>query len=351
MFGTYKPEDVTILLKDITGMVEPQSTEEREKLIQSGKHYCEMLPIEYTPSKEYMKLFYDSLENYSQITAKSVMNLAKSIYSIKGRDVVLVSLARAGTPIGILVKHFLDKQYNMNVPHYTISIIRGKGIDKNAMDYILKRHNAKDIQFIDGWTGKGAIKHQLDEAMKDYPDVDPGVGVLSDPARKASYFGTRNDFLIPSSLLNSTVSGLLSRTFLRNDIIGPNDFHGAVFYKDLIDEDVTYKFINSVEKYFEYDKYDAEMISRHVSMSVEEELLNISKKYGITDINLIKPSVGETTRVLLRRVPYVVLVHSLEDYTHLGHIYRLAKEKNVPVIEYKLYNYKAIGIIKELGDV
>ena len=54
MRSSYKPEDVTILLKDITGMVTPQSTEEREKLIQSGTHYCEMLPIEYEPTEKYM---------------------------------------------------------------------------------------------------------------------------------------------------------------------------------------------------------------------------------------------------------------------------------------------------------
>lgn len=350
MFSTYRPEDVTILLKDITGMVEPQSTEEREKLIQSGRHYCEMLPIEYVPSKEYMDLFYESLKNYSKITADAVMDMAKVIYSFKGRDVVLVSLARAGTPIGILAKHYLDRAYHMNVPHYTISIIRGKGIDKNAMDYILSRHDAKNIQFIDGWTGKGAIKRQLDEAMKDYPDVDPGVAVLSDPARKASIFGTHNDFLIPSSLLNSTVSGLLSRTFLRDDIIGPNDFHGAVFYKELMNEDLTYTFINEVEKYFDFVTYNAKYISRPCKVTVDKELANISNEFGISDINLVKPSVGETTRVLLRRVPYKILVHSLDD-PNLAHIYRLAKEKNVPVEKYPLYNYSACGLIKELGDV
>ena len=30
MFSTYRPEDVTILLKDITGLVEPLDTAERE---------------------------------------------------------------------------------------------------------------------------------------------------------------------------------------------------------------------------------------------------------------------------------------------------------------------------------
>ena len=47
MRSTYSEEDVILLLKDITGLVEPQGTQERELLIQSGKHYCEMLPIEY----------------------------------------------------------------------------------------------------------------------------------------------------------------------------------------------------------------------------------------------------------------------------------------------------------------
>ena len=31
MFGTYKPQDVEILLKDITGMVTPLPTKERER--------------------------------------------------------------------------------------------------------------------------------------------------------------------------------------------------------------------------------------------------------------------------------------------------------------------------------
>lgn len=350
MFGTYKPEDVTILLKDITGLVEPQSTEERERLIQSGKHYCEMLPIEYKPSEAYMKLFYESMDTFGLITANAVKLLAQRIYWTKSKNVVLVSLARAGTPVGILLKHYLDKKYNLNVPHYTISIIRGRGIDTNAMDYILKCHDAKDILFVDGWTGKGAIKHQLEEAMKDYPEVNPGIAVLADPAEKAYLSGYRVDFLIPSSLLNSTVSGLLSRTFLRDDIIGPNDFHGAVFYKELLDEDLTYYFIDTIESKFNYN--DADLDNSYMkSGSAMSEIESIAEENGIHDMNLVKPSIGETTRVLLRRVPDKIYVHSLDD-TNLAHIYRLAKEKHVPIVERpSLHNYYAVGVIKEMSDV
>mgnify|MGYP000614328646 FL=1 len=55
MRSSYRDEDVTLLLKDITGMVQPQPTEEREKLIQAGKHYSEMLPVEYVPTEKLCK--------------------------------------------------------------------------------------------------------------------------------------------------------------------------------------------------------------------------------------------------------------------------------------------------------
>ena len=45
MKSTYKNGEVDILLKDITGLVEPLGTKEREQRIQTGTHYCEMLPL------------------------------------------------------------------------------------------------------------------------------------------------------------------------------------------------------------------------------------------------------------------------------------------------------------------
>ena len=346
MFSTYKPQDVTILLKDISGLVKPQSTEEREHLIQSGRHYSEMLPIEYEPSDAYLKAYYDALERYADITAEAVASVADWIYSEKGDDTVLVSLARAGTPIGILIKHYIERKYHCRVAHYTISIIRGVGIDENAIKYILQRHSPASIQFVDGWTGKGAIQRQLSESMSKYPEIDDGLAVLSDPAHIAAKFGTYEDFLIASSCLNSTVSGLLSRTFLRSDIISQDDFHGAAFYYNLLDKDLTYQFIDTVEEQFKYNASTIKEIRSSVDNSGIEEVRKIAEAFGISDINLIKPSIGEATRVLLRRLPWKVLVHSLNDEAHLGHLYQLAKEKAVEVIEYPLRNYKACSLIK-----
>lgn len=348
MRSSYKDEDVILLLKDITGLVEPLENEEREKMIQSGVHYCEMLPKEHLPSGEYMQTFYDALRNFSDVTADATASVAEKIIRSKGENTVLVSLARAGTPVGILIKKYIRFRFGIDVPHYSISIIRGRGIDNNAMKYILKRHAASDIQFVDGWTGKGAIQRELTAAMKDYPGVDPQLAVLSDCPCIAGVSGTYDDILIASSCLNSTVSGLISRTFLRSDIIGKDDFHGAKFYEEFRDHDVTYKFIDTIASRFPDAKIDR--CEKPVGRSGISEVRNIADKCGISDINLVKPGIGEATRVLLRRVPWKILVNSLDDSKNLGHIYELANEKHIPIEKYSLVNYRACGLIKSLAD-
>lgn len=349
MFGTYKAEDVTLLLKDITGMVEPLGTAEREKRIQSGTHYSEMLPIEYAPSPLYMKTYEDALSRYAQMTADAVAAVSEKIWAEKGAAAALVSLARAGISIGVLIKRYIKAKYGADIAHYAISIIRGRGIDHNAMAYILDRHAPEAIQFVDGWTGKGAIQRELDKAMLDYPGVSAGLAVLSDPAHLAEKYGTRNDFLIVSSCLNSTISGLLSRTFYRSDVIADHEFHGAVYYKELMDEDRTYEFIHAVEACFDNVNLETAEAPAY-AVTAAEEVAELCCVFEIRDVNLVKPSIGEATRVLLRRMPWKILVHSLADEEHLGHIYQLAKEKDVPLIEYPLVNYRACGLIRSLAD-
>ncbi len=348
MFGTYKEEDVQILLKDITGQVEPMDTQAREARIQSGVHYSEMLPVEYEPSPAYLAAYQDALDRYAGMTADAVAAVAEQIWREKGARAALVSLARAGTSIGVLIKRYIAARHGADVRHYTISIIRGRGIDRNAMDAILSRHRPEDIQFVDGWTGKGAISRELVKAMADYPGVSPGLAVLSDPARLAEKCGTHDDFLIASSCLNATVSGLLSRTFLRSDIIGPRDFHGAAFYRELLDRDMTYAFIDTIEAHFPAAAPAADDV--RPAHSAMEEVEGICRHFGIQDVNLVKPGIGEATRVLLRRVPWKVLVCSLDDEAHLGHIYQLAREKGVMLETYPLENYRACGLIRTLAD-
>lgn len=353
MFSTYREDDVTLLLKDISGQVTPLGTAERERRIQAGTHYSEMLPIEYEPSAAYMEIYGRALSLYAGMTAGAVASVSCQLWRRLGRGAVLVSLARAGTSIGVLIKRYLQLKYGVSIPHYSISIIRGVGIDVNAMNYILERHPASAIQFVDGWTGKGAIQRELCKAMEAFPGVNPGLAVLSDPANVAMLAGTRRDFLIASSCLNATVSGLLSRTFLRHDIIGPRDFHGAAFYDNLRSRDVTYQFIGRVAEHFCIDEPGNEPENEPDAGAPGiglVEVRELCRTFGVRDINLVKPGIGEATRVLLRRLPWKILVHSLDDCDYLGHLYQLAAEKQVPLEVYPLRHYKACGIIRDLGD-
>lgn len=348
MRSSYLEDDVTLLLKDITGMVEPQPTKEREKLIQAGRHYCEMLPIEYVPSEKYMEVYKAALRNYSKPTALAVGKLADKIITHKGENVVLVSLARAGIPIGILLKRYLAKKYNISVMHYSISIIRGRGIDRNAMKFLLGNHSADSLLFVDGWIGKGAILRELKKDISEYSGVSPDIAVVADPANVTELCGTHEDILIPSSCLNCTVSGLISRTFLRDDIIGREDFHGAVYYGELKDSDLSYEFIHSIESEFDMDSVVPEKTVDGLGI---DEVREIAEQFQIADINFVKPGIGETTRVLLRRVPWKVLIgQQNKQDPSLEHIVRLAEEKGVPMEYYPLRHYKACGIIKKLAD-
>ena len=345
---SYSADDVILLLKDVTGLVEPQPTEERERLIQAGKHYCEMLPIEYVPTQKYMQVYEEALTTYAKPTALATGKLADKIISQKGSSVVLVSLARAGIPIGILLKRYIKTKYNLTVPHYSISIIRGRGIDRNALQYLINKYGAENLLFVDGWIGKGAILGELKKELSQFPGVSSDIAVLADPANVTELCGTHDDILIPSSCLNSTVSGLVSRTFLRDDIIGKDDFHGAVYYGELTSSDLSYEFINAIEKEFELD---SDIPDRHLEGQGIDEVKAIAQHFSIDDINLVKPGIGETTRVLLRRVPWKVLIdEKYKSSPDTAHIVRLAEEKNVPVEYYPLTHYKTCGIIKKLAD-
>lgn len=345
---SYSEDDVVLLLKDLTGKLEPLSAEEREKRIQSGTHYCEMLPLEDKPSDEYMRIYNEVLDKFAKVTADAIASLAIKIIRNKGRDVVLVSLARAGIPVGVLLKRYMRDYLNINVDHYAISIIRGRGIDKNAMSFLLERYDAKNIVFVDGWTGKGAINSQLIEALREYPDVSSDLAVVADPAGVSTLYGTRDDILIPNACLNSIVSGLISRTILRDDLISENDFHGYVYFDHLEKYDLTYDFIDKIERNF-----SSEFVTSEVSYSDTglDEAKKIAEDYGIKDINFVKPSIGETTRVLLRRIPWKILINKADKASDfVKHVICLANEKHVDIEYVNLVHYKCVGLIKDLAD-
>lgn len=352
--GSYSQADCIFLLKNINGLLAEQSNEEREAAIQSGTHYSEMLPVEYMPTEEYIDLYERTLQETASTIAYYTGVVAELIYKRKKGRPVLVSLARAGTPVGVLIKRYLQQKYGVSVPHYSLSIIRDKGIDENALLYILQDYAPEDLQFIDGWTGKGMIGKTLTAACKKFEtdygiSLDDTLAVLCDPGECTVLYGTREDLLIPSACLNATVSGLMSRTFLREDLIGPYDFHGAKYYKEWEWADRSNEFVDTVSRYFktltmtEEDLKAREPARFMAASSVE----NIRKAFDIESINRVKPGIGETTRVLLRRLPWKILVRDPKD-PHLKHILLLAEERGIPVMVYKEMCYACCGLIKKV---
>ncbi len=359
--GSYPDEDVTFLLKDLSDISMEKSTTEREQAIQQGTHYSEMLPIEYKPTDEYMSLFYRSLEDTKHKVAVAVGIVAEQIIAERGFNVALVSLARAGTPIGVLIKRYISYKYNRELPHYSISIIRDRGIDDQALDYIRNAHPEHEITFIDGWTGKGAITKELTKSVSQYNETNgttlsSKLAVLADPGDCSELYGTREDFLIPSACLNSTVSGLVSRTILNSKWINDGDFHGGKYYSELLSEDVSNLYVDTICTQFPLiesavDKGLSEMMkeSQKPQWKGLTSIENIQRDYIMDNTNFIKPGVGETTRVLLRRVPWKILVHP-DAEMNLEHILVLARERGVPIEEYTDMSYSCCGLIQPLEN-
>ena len=164
--GSYNMDDCIFLLKDLSEKIKVISVDEKEKIINSGINYSEVLSKEDIPDEEYIRLFLGSTEESKYEIAAYTALLAEKIISSQGENIILVSLARAGSPIGALLKRYLREEYNLDIPHYSISIIRGKGIDENALLHIINKHKNTNLQFIDGWIGKGAIFKELKEAVE-----------------------------------------------------------------------------------------------------------------------------------------------------------------------------------------
>ncbi|TRW86411.1 ATP/GTP-binding protein [Mycolicibacterium sp. 018/SC-01/001] len=329
---------------------------DREREIQSGRaHYAESLPVEYQPDITYLNLYHTVLKETADRLAAAVGQVTELVLAERGTNIVLVSLARAGTPIGILMRRWALSQHKLDLPHYTMSIVRGRGIDATALNYLSTHHNPARVVFVDGWTGKGAITQELSKAIADHnhrngTGFTPDLAVLADPGHCVRTFGTRDDFLIASACLNSTVSGLVSRTVLNSRYINPSQFHGAKYYHELRSSDLSGQFLDTISSRFNtvaprisHDKNQ----NRETTWSGLATVRRIQQQYGITSSNFVKPGIGETTRVLLRRLPWRIVVRDPDAPEH-RHIRLLAQARNVPVAVDPELAYSCVGLIKEI---
>nr|WP_312114072.1 cysteine protease StiP domain-containing protein [Moraxella sp. CTOTU47915] len=366
--GSYLPSEVTLLLDIVSAdSVNDISPTQKEALIQSGqRHYSDMLTLEKPPSATHEALYNQALMAGKQRMANDVTSLAFSLHQLfhafvsASQPLILVSLVRAGLPIGVLLQKALSDasaSYALASQHYGVSIIRDRGLDPVALQYILQQHPHSPIVFVDGWTGKGAIYGELQRSLAQITDkrqqaqlFHQGEGViplvtLADPAGVAWLSASDDDWLMPASLLNSTVSGLISRTLYRE----PSDgLHQAVYYDKLQPWDRSGDFIQTIDALRQQTPSPTPLTGKLLPTFATQSVIDdLAARFAISNRNRIKPTIAEATRAILRRDPECVLVNEMADGQDTALLRHLCEEKNIQLIaDASIAPYQAVTIIK-----
>lgn len=217
--STYFSDDCIFLLEDLTDKVLPLSVKEKEAYINAGGNYSEVISKEEPLDQEVIDIFKRLTLAHAYQIADYIGIICNHLYKKYKNEMVFVSLARAGSPVGVLMKRYMLWRYGIEIAHYSISIIRDRGIDENALDHILEKNPGKELCFIDGWTGRGSITYELKKAIDQYNQkrnlhLNSDLIVLMDPAHLSKIAGTKKDICLPNACLNSTICGLVSRTIL-----------------------------------------------------------------------------------------------------------------------------------------
>lgn len=366
--GSYLPAEVTLLLDIVSAdSVNDISPTQKEALIQSGqRHYSDMLTLEKPPSATHEALYNQALMAGKQRMANDVTSLAFSLHQLfhacvsDSQPLILVSLVRAGLPLGVLLQKALSDasaSYALASQHYGVSIIRDRGLDPVALQHILQQYPHSPIVFVDGWTGKGAIYGELQRSLAQITDkrqqgqlFHQGEGViplvtLADPAGVAWLSASDDDWLMPASLLNSTVSGLISRTLYRE----PSDgLHQAVYYDKLQPWDRSGDFIQTIDALRQQMPLPTPLTGKLLPTFATQSVIDdLAARFAISNRNRIKPTIAEATRAILRRDPECVLVNEMADGQDTALLRHLCEEKNIQVIaDASIAPYQAVTIIK-----
>jgi hypothetical protein len=354
---TYASDDITLLLSK--SHQAPVSVQEKEALVASGGHYSDVFVNEHKLNTDLLAAY-----EYALFTNRGAERLAYHIQYLTqelirrrpdtSTPLILISIVRAGVPLGVLLTRHI-RQYFPQIPvkHYGISIIRGRGIDEKALEFIHTEHPNSDHYFVDGWTGKGAISMQLQQSLeKSKWPFEYKLLVDSDPAGTATLSATAEDWLIPFGLIGSQISGLFSRTLWSSD-----DFHQAALFDQLKSDDIGMDFIDAVEAFTSHhfipEHYPKDGIMKHeatTTVLIQGPLEIIHKlmiRYKLESIHKVKPGIAEASRAIHRRTPNFIILNSAND-PETAYLEQQAHVKGIDVkigLEGGMGPFKAITIL------
>jgi len=324
---SYTRNQVTCLLAPYPG--ELLSVSDKEQRLRAGDYYGDLLSIEALLHPDYLAVFDRQMATLADHLAPYILRLADRINADRpGRaDIVLVSLARAGTPIGVVLADVLRWHHGRTVIHYTASVIHKYGFDAHALAYLLSRHAPQALLFLDGWISQGRISRALKETMAQVPGVDGTLYCLSDPSGIGDACATRRDLLLPSAVLNAAVSGLLSRT-----VHNPDGFDFSAPYPDHAAVDRTQAFVRDMLAAVEAcpgpaDDFVVPGISQRPLAQAQIQAWCTTHQ---TTPERIKAGIGEVSRSLLRRTPSFVALEP-DAVDEAEHLFYLAAQHQVPI--------------------
>ena len=163
--------------------------------------------------------------------------------------------------------------------------------------------------------------------------------MLVDPGDCAAISGTTEDFLVPNACLNATVAGLVSRTIVAPDLVGPHDFHAAKYYPELCAHDRSAQFLDTISHEFPAVRSQVDVhhtpprTGRHVpSFAGERIAQSLADEYDLPNVNLVKAGVSETVRMLLHRPAQRVLVQP-DAGSDIIVVHQLATRWSLPIEE------------------
>lgn len=158
--------------------------------------------------------------------------------------------------------------------------------------------------------------------------------------------GTRKDLLIPTAALNSTSCGLVSRSILPVPRWDGAPYHGAKYYRDFAEADQTRMIVDSINAAVRSLPRSLPVAQQH---PVKATIDMVSLRLGV-GVEWLKPGVGETTRVLQRRLPRCVFISpEVARDSSMRHIRALAKQRDVPVIHADTSPYSCVGVVRPLN--
>lgn len=315
------------------------SLSEKEARIAAGESYGHFLTHEQAPTALQTATYHAALNRNGQAIASALLGLADQLAAL-GQTVTLVSLARAGFPVGVVLHRLLLRR-GLDSAHYGVSIVRGVGLDMAALAHLLTERPVASVVFVDGWTGKGSILDTLTASLGGHP-VRPRLAALFDPAGVAEFTGSHADLLLPHAALNATVSGLISRTFLTGESLA-GEGHAAAYLEHLEAHDLSSAYVNALDDLCR--AADPPLSPGLRPAQPAAQAFAIAWQYGCTDPHRAKPGVGEATRVFLRRQPVALVIRASTPDT--AHLETLARAGNIPVHVEPRLPYAAMSLIRE----